>query len=641
MVQSLDPLSISRRSRPRHFSVILLFFFILIAAGCKEDGEVQVSGFELQGVESIDESRLRGVLATSKSSRLPWGQKRYFDRARFEADLLRVAAFYADRGFPDARVKSYDVALSDDQKKVKLTLVIEEGEPVLVERIAFTGLESMPADRLEWLKGRLSQKEGQPRDTELLTLSRSIVLDELRDRGYPHASVRMTEAPGAGPRDRVITIDADRGRLSTFGEIEVTGNSEVSARVILEQLTFKPGDRYRLGQLQESTRRLYGLELFQFVTIEEVAPDPASDVVRMRVTVSEGKTRRFRATVGYGSEEHARATANYRHVNFLGGARTAGVEGKWSSLDRGAGVTFGEPNLFSKVALNVRAENWFFSQPLYDLETKGGRATLSRRFGQRGPLSRGRSVTTLSAGYLLEYEDYVVSREALETPSFRPTLISLGLDPVTGQAAGRLSAAVFDASRNTTENLLDARQGYVLSAHVEKAGLGGDYTYLETTAEGRYYLNLNERAVIASRVRGASLGGTDTPDTDIPFFKRYFLGGSQSMRGWGRFEVAPLLDGLPIGGYTSLEGTVEIRVPVTDSLGGVLFLDAGNVAAGTYDFSLRDLKYAAGAGVRYRTPVGPLRFDFGYQLKRIPGLIIDGSSDTRRWRIHFSVGQAF
>src|SRR5690606_26645601 len=297
------------------------------------------------------------------------------------------------------------------------------------------------------------------------------------DRGYPHASVRMTESPGAAAGSRVITIHADLGARAVFGPIAVQGNEKIDTSVILEQLTFVPGDRYRLGQVQESTRRLYGLELFQFVTIEELDLESESDVVPVRVTVTEGDQQRVRFRVGYGSEEQARATVEYRHVNFLGGARTAGLDAKWSSLDRGAGVTFSEPNLFSKVALNVRGENWFFDQPLYDLETKGGRATLTRRFGQAGPLSRGREVTTISAGYLLEYEDYRAAPEILADPEGRDLLISLGINPETGRGEGWLSALTFDINRNTTENLLDARRGYVLSAHVEKAGLGRDFSY--------------------------------------------------------------------------------------------------------------------------------------------------------------------
>jgi outer membrane protein assembly factor BamA len=250
----------------------------------------------------------------------------------------------------------------------------------------------------------------------------------------------------------------------------------------------------------------------------------------------------------------------------------------------------------------------------------------------------------VSAGYLVEYEDYTVDRALLDDPTARTLLISLGLNPETGRGEGWLGALVFDVNRNTTENLLDARRGYVLSGHLEKAGVGGDFKYTEATAEGRHYWNLGGRAVVASRIRAATLGGTETPDTDIPFFKRYFIGGAQSLRGWGRFEVSPLTEaGLPIGGFTSLESTVEVRVPITASIGGVAFLDGGNVWPDTYDFDLGDMRYAVGGGLRYLTPVGPIRVDVGYQLTPIDALVIDGkpASEQRRWRIHFSVGQAF
>lgn len=639
-----------RRGLSRRFFVCLFFCLLAVSAGCREEDGIKITGFDLEGVSSIDEGRLRSVLATGASSKLPWGRKRYFDRAAFEADIQRIEAFYADRGFPDAHVASYDVALNDDQTKVDLTIVIEEGEPITVERIELRGFDVLPDDHREALVERLSQKTGAPLDNELVTLSRAVALDEVRDHGYPHASIRVTEAPGTGPRDRVLTFVAEPGTLARYGAIEVRvvgdggGPGTVDDDVVLRQLTFAPGDLYRLGQVQESTRRLYGLELFQFVTIEEVDPDPNSDLATMRVTVTEGKHRRLRGTVGYGSEEQARVTANYRHVNFLGGARTAGGEAKWSSLDRGVSLNFGEPNLFSRVALNLRAEHWFFDQPLYQLTSSGGRATFSRRFGQSGALSADRSVTTLSVGYLGEREDYTVAPDALKDPTFHSTLIALGLDPRTGRGKGLLSAVTFDVNRNTTQNLLDARRGYVVSAHVEQAGIGGDYTYRETTIEGRHYWNLNDRAVLASRARLSALGGTSTPESDIPFFKRYFLGGSQSLRGWGRFEVSPLTEGgSPIGGFSALDSTVELRVPITENIGGVVFVDGGNVWPGTYEFNLNDMRYDAGAGVRYRTPVGPLRFDFAWQLSPIENLVINGTppGEQRRWRLHFSVGQAF
>jgi outer membrane protein insertion porin family len=182
----------------------------------------------------------------------------------------------------------------------------------------------------------------------------------------------------------------------------------------------------------------------------------------------------------------------------------------------------------------------------------------------------------------------------------------------------------------------------VLSGHLEQAGkwLWGTYNYWEVSGEARQYTRVGRSFVWANRVHFGTidaLGGT----TSVPFFKRYFLGGASSIRGWGRFEVSPLSGfGLPIGGLSMVEGSTEIRKPLIGKLGGVAFFDFGNVSDRSLDVPTT-LAYAAGPGLRYLTPVGPARIDFGFQLNRIQNLKVNGKPETRPWRIHFSIGQAF
>ena len=126
----------------------------------------------------------------------------------------------------------------------------------------------------------------------------------------------------------------------------------------------------------------------------------------------------------------------------------------------------------------------------------------------------------------------------------------------------------------------------------------------------------------------------------VPFSKKYFLGGATSIRGWGRYEVSPLISGVPIGGDSMLAFSAELRAMLHGNFGGVLFFDGGNVWADPWAFKLNDLKYSIGPGLQYQTPIDPIRFDVGYQLNPIDGLRTDGNS-SRRWRIHFSIGQAF
>jgi len=235
-----------------------------------------------------------------------------------------------------------------------------------------------------------------------------------------------------------------------------------------------------------------------------------------------------------------------------------------------------------------------------------------------------------------------IEPEALGVPSLRNGFIALGLNPDTGEQRGTLNAIGAGFQWSTTGNALDAAKGYQLTLHAEQAGriVPGSFRYFSTTLDARDYLPFGERFIWANRLQL----GTIVPDngaTDVPFGRRYFLGGSSSLRGWGIYEVGPLSGGLPVGGHGMLAFTSEMRAQVRGKLGAVLFLDAGNVWADPWGIEGRDLRYSVGSGLRYQTPVGPLRFDFGYQLNPEPGLLVDGEPQQRQWRVHFSIGQAF
>jgi outer membrane protein assembly complex protein YaeT len=624
--------------------MIVLCAFCAAAGACKEEGGIKVSSFSFHGTKAVTPSQLKSVLATAASSKLPWGPKRYFSREQFEADLKRIVAFYKDRGFPDARVTSFDAKLNDAQTSVRISINIEEGEPVRVERITFEGFEPLPAQHRSALEAQLPLKVEQPLDRAVLQASRESALDELRDHGYPYAAVRIAESPGTSGRQRVVVLKADPGPLTNFGPIEISGNRTVSEDVIRRQLTYRPGRIFRQSALQNSQRKLYSLELFDFANVEPVRTEGKPPEIPTRVTITEGKHKKVNFGVGYGTEEKARAEVDWRHVNFTGGARTLGVFGRYSSLDRGVRLNFKEPYFFAPLfSLAVSGQSWHSDEPAFNLDTNGARVTVTRDFRRRGgPVRGSRPSMSVSLTYANEHESYEIFEEALAEPTFRDDLIALGLDPRTGKASGTRSAISLDAGRNTTDSLLDAHQGYLLSAHVEQAGkwLAGSYDYYELTTEARAYRSLG-RAVAAARVRAGSIDAFGNQDSSVPFFKRYFLGGATNLRGWGRFEVSPLQEGLTVGGASFLSMSTEVRVPVWGNLGAVLFLDAGNVWADPWKFELNDMRYDVGPGLRYNTRIGPFRADLGYQLNPVEDLIVNGKKQARRFRFHFSIGQAF
>lgn len=634
------PAHVSSR-RPLLGLLLLVACLGVPAGGCREEGTIEVKDITLTGTTQIDEGRLKGALVTRESSRLPWGTKQYFDRSRFDADLKRITAFYADRGFPDARIRSVDVKLNDAQDAVSITIAIDEGEPVTVTGIQYEGFDVLPERALRRLRRSNALAEGQPLDRQAFAATRDAGIDALREHGYPYATVAASDRAQGDPKHVVVTYTASPGPLASFGPIEVVGEASVGEEIILRELHYKPGDRYRRSRLLDSQRSLYDLELFQFANVEPITGETPDPIVPTRVTVAEGKHRRVHFGVGYGTEEKARVDTEWRHANFFGGARTADVSARWSSLDRGVKGDFTQPYFLGQhFSLGLNGIAWNASEPAYSTDTFGGRITLryqpTRRF-------------SAAVAFVGEYERSAISDAALEDLSLRDELIALGLDPTDGTQNGTRYGFDVDLQRNTTPNLLDARRGYFAALHLEQSGgfLPGSFDYYSVSGDLRHYLPLDRRAVWANRLQFGGIESTRAEgdplgSASIPFGKRYFLGGSTSIRGWGRYDVSPLSgSGLPIGGLSLLEVSSELRLRVTQKLSIVAFLDAGNVWDESWEYHLDDLRYAAGPGVRYQTPIGPVRMDIGYQLNPIEGLLVDGEPEKRHWRVHFSIGQAF
>jgi outer membrane protein assembly complex protein YaeT len=615
--------------------VALSLVVLAAAAACKEGGTIKVHSLSFKGVKAVDASRLKDALATRQSSKIPWGKKYFFDRSRFDADLKRVQAFYADRGFPDARVTGFDVKLNDKQDEVDLTVTIAEGEPVVVKAIDFTGFEAIPPAHLDDLKKRAPLKVGEPRDRQLVVSTRELAVNELKDHGFPYGKVSTDEDDDADDKQAQLTFAAEPGKVAHFGTVEIVGNKSVDEHIIRRQLTFKPGELFQRSVVQDSQRRLYGLELFQFANVEPLNQEQQPDDVPVRVTVAEGNHQRVNFGVGYGTEEKARVDAEYHHVNFLGGARSAGAHVRWSSLDRGVRLDFTQPYFLDPhLSLGAEGQQWYTYTPAYNSVVSGAKLTLTDRISQH---------TSWSVSLTSEHDVSSITDLAFNDPNIRNTLIALGLDPTTREQNGNLNALGADFQHSTADNLLNAHRGFQIALHVEEAGrlVRGSFNYYAASVDGRHYLPINDDIVLASRVQVGNIRPVGDDPANVPFGKKYFLGGATSIRGWGRYEVGPLVSGQPIGGNSMFAFSEEVRATLRGKLGGVIFLDGGNVWADSGGFQFGDLRYAVGPGLRYQTPIGPIRFDLGYQLNPTPDLIVNGNPQSRRWRLHFSIGQAF
>lgn len=615
----------------------------LAQSAAEAPAPVTVASVRFVGVESIDEAGVREVMRTGTPSWVPFSKKPLYSARDLKEDAERIRALYVSRGFPDARVARVVADVDPDERTVAIVITVDEGAPRVAGQVSFEGFEDVPARRLDRVRDRSGFTPGQPLDERWVEALREGSRFLLREAGHATAVVHAREDVGAGGAIDVSLV-AEPGPLLQMGDVEVVGLESVDRDVVRRTLAFKPGDAFRESRIDETERALRNLELFDFAYVQPRRDEIVGNHVPVKVTVAEGRHRRVDMSAGYGTEEQARGEVSWRNVNVAGQGRTVGLEGRASSLEWGARATVLEPYVFTRhFSLGGSAQWWYENEPIYDMRTYGGRASFTWQRDTRDlPRLRG-ALTSAGVTVINDYTRYSVSDFALDDPEYRAQLISLGLNPETGRGQGTLVGLRLQVQRTSVLNPLDAEQGTALTVAVERGGgpLSGDFDYTEVVGEARTYRAVPGGVIVALRGRAGAITSGEAQGA-VPFFKRYFLGGSSSLRGWGRYDVSPLTgSGLPVGGLALLETSAEMRVPVWSSLALVGFIDAGNVWRGPRDADLGDLRVNVGPGVRYATPIGPLRLDLGYQLTPIEGLVVRGRPETRRWRIHVSIGQAF
>ena len=397
----------------------------------------------------------------------PWRATAYFDPTVFEEDLKRVEALYAELGYPHAEVEGVVDRLDDN--KVALRIVVREGQPVLAEDIAFTGFGVLPTGSVNALREASAVQPGQPLARSDVQRTARQAMDALWNAGYAYATVEILEAELAPDRVR-IEVRAVPGLQTIFGPVDITGHVNVSDAVIRRELAYRPGEVFRATPIQESQRRLSQLGLFDSIEIEVLERENPTEGASTRVQVTESDHTQFTYSFGYGTDTGAFGEGGWRHLNFLGGARTTSIRGRWSWLDRGVEETFVEPYVFGRgTALVLGGYAWQVDEAPYAALSRGGRA------GVR--VDVGRNV--LMATYLHEHESISVPSDAQLNPQSRLQLTALGFDPNSGKQAGARAVLQFGVTRDAT-SAGGTAGGYRAAVQLEQAGgwLPGAFNYV-------------------------------------------------------------------------------------------------------------------------------------------------------------------
>ena len=477
-------------------------------------------------------------------------------------------------------------------------------------------LGNQPDDYVSDVAEVILLEEGKPFSQISYQKSKVLIAELFSDRGYPVADVKSEAIVSLRSREVNVEFTIDPGQEYYFGDVIFRGNSNIATRLLEREIEYEKGDLFSLKETQKSRANIFETGLFNSVIVD-TGYDEQKFEVQTIYSVTERKLGTIRLGVGYATEDNLRAQLSWSQRNFFDGGRTLQITSSYSSLTRGLLARLEQPHLVGRNSslaflLDVRRDDF----PGYEGLSFDFNSTLSKEFFDY--LTFFSSLTVLYA----DIESQVV-RTPIESArdSVFLTVVDLGVE------------------YDLTDSLVNPTSGMRLFLFMEtpiQTTSSARTNYLKSLAELRYYkkvsgIVLGKRATIGNI---STFGETDP--LDVPIFKRFFAGGSASMRGYSFQHLSPLnSDRNPLGGNSMFVGNAEARFGLFNKLGAVIFFDYGNVYSKSFGFSASDLKYAAGAGLRYHTIIGPIRADFGYLLNP------EDEERDDRFKIFISIGQAF
>lgn len=619
---------------------------------------------EVQGNHFFDKDTLRERMTVIPASLLRYRHGRY-SRQYLERDLDSIRDLYRGNGFRDVDVTSREV--DDYQGKagdIAIFIQIKEGPQWFVSSLDMTGVPE--ADRGP-LRALLHSTAGQAYSDLNVATDRDAILDYYYNLGYPAAKFEFTATPAAQPNHVDLKFLVTPGERAYVRDVLVTGLERTRLDLVRDRISLKPGDPLSQNQITGSQRRLYDLGIFARVNAAIQNPDGEEPTKYVLYSLEEAG--RYLTNIGFGAEIgrigggttslnspagttgfSPRLTLGVSRLNFLGLGHTVSLQSLVSTLEQRVLANYLAPQFEGNPNLNLQFSG------LFDL-SHDVRTFSSRR--EEGSVQLGQK---LSRANTLQYRFTYRKVNIIGKPLITPELIPLLSQPVR---VGFLSATFIQDRR---DDPLDAHHGIYTTVDfaVANAAFGSQTGFGRLIAQNATYYSLTKNLVLA---RSTTFGVIERYAglAEIPLAERFFAGGALSDRAFPDFQAGPrdLETGFPIGGTAQLFNSVELRFPLLgDNLGGVLFNDMGNVYSSLSKVSLRfhqhgrqDFDYGVqgfGFGIRYRTPIGPIRGDFSlspnsprfFGFKGTTDQLLFGGGQQVVQRInifqfHFSLGQAF
>lgn len=588
----------------------------------KEFDKVRVKRIMFLGNKEIPDEELKGFMQTREESLFsPLSGSGNFKEFNFKTDVERLKYLYKTRGFLQVNIGNPSITVSEDKKWIFITIKVNEGPKFTVNNVFYNGellfTENEMREKTQLKSEDTYSEETLRQDIQALT-------EMYQDKGYAFANVLRTLQIVPGENKVDIYYSFEKGEIAYFGKIIIKGNTKTRDKVIRRELRIHEGMMYSGSKLRRSKENVTRLGFFepQSVIFNTVSPKGSNNILNVEISVKERQTGQISVGAGYSTATKGFFQASIAQNNFQGLGQNL--------------------NLNVSLAENQKTYNLGFTEP-YFLDTKwtAGADIYRTQSGLITSFSSEKYGADIRVGYpIFEYTRLFMTlrHEVTDIQNVRNPTVD---EDIENGTAATVQMSLRHDKRN---NIFEPTAGHYGSASVEYAGLYGDQEWMKGALEGRYYKPVYGDLVFRTRVRAEQL--IKTTDRALPRTEKYQMGGSRNMRGYDFEDIGPkktLQDEIDdefkefnIGGLFSFLSTFELEHPLIKDAGlkWVLFYDAGNVFEdGLSEDGSYELEQDYGFGFRWFSPIGVLRFEFGYPINPKDG--VDGQ------QFHFDIGQLF
>ncbi len=560
-----------------------------------EGQKVRIKHIVIEGNKKLSSRQIKKVMDTKEWWLFSFiTSSGYYKKEQMEVDIEKIRNLYYNNGFLKVMIAEPEIAVDNDKKKMTIKIMISEGDQFTVASVDFSGNTVFDNDtirkKITLAPNTLFRKNMLEKD--LLSIS-----ELYSNNGYALASVVPDLLPDEQNRTVKVSLNIAEGDKYRMGRIEISGNTKTRDKVIRREVRIDEGETFDSSKLKRSYERINNLGFFDSV---EMIPKPQYEdkSVAVDIKVKERPTGFLSVGGGYSSQDKFIATADITQGNLFGRGQYIKLKGELGGSSSYYELSFRDPyfldTLYSFTAGIYKHQKDYIE---YNKDAYGFYFGFGKSFAEfwRGDIT-----------YNFEKSDI--------------TNVDNDASIIVTDQKGRhtLSSITPTIVRDSRDNYIDPTRGSRNSLTVTLAGLGGDYGYFKGLIDSGWYFPWGETTFL---LRGRFGYATEVFDKQLPLFERFYVGGLSTVRGLAFGDAGPHDSATDeaIGGTTELIFNTEFIFPISPEmkLKGLVFFDAGNSYDGFTEFGT--LRYTTGLGIRWISPFGPIRLEWGYNIDKKPG----------------------